>query len=1499
MRLQQTLQKLRNQFRAKRRHQGIKKSPLRLQLEQLEARVVPTGTWQGLTNLSPDSFGTGTMLLLSDGSVMVQGGYDTLNNQHIASSAWYELTPDTSGDYVDGTWKTLKSSNVGRYDYGSAVLPDGRVFVLGGEFTGSSATATEANSGEIYDPVANSWTNIANFQESQFGDGVVEVLPNGEVLAGGKSGTPYIYNPANNSWTAAANTLNGDNFSEEGWVKLAESGINGVGIGNLLDYQVQSTPVQTAVRYDPASNTWNPAGSVPVNLTTTGGGSIVPELGPGLLLPDGQVFWIGATNHTALYTPSTNSWAAGPDTPNDANGNVVGAFDAPAAVEPNGKVLYAASPPTVASDGTFGKPTTIYEYDPSSNTTTAVPDTNGPDLSAQGFVNRMVVLPDGEVLFSNDGRKLFLYRPDSGPNPSWAPTVSDISSFAGTGTLSGTQLNGLSEGASYGDDATMASNYPIIRLFGSDSVTRFARTSNWSSTGVATGNALESVNFTMPGGAPNANIMTVIANGIPSANVLYVTGTGGNDTITLDTFTFFGVNFIQVTVDGVTSNWLAGALSSVFVDTRGGSVTVNVNHTWSGIPTVINGGGFFVNDTIDIGAGGSVQGIGGNVTIENTPAFNNINIDDSADTTGRTTTLQTVTIANDRDGDSDKFGQVAGLAPGVISYEYNDTKSINIKTGTGGSTVNVLATGTTTNLIGSFGTTVNVGNAGSVQGILDTLNIENPPSVTRINVDDSADSTARTVTLSTIGANSADSEGNTDPWGRINGLAPANINYEYFDTSSVTINTGNVAGNVVDVLATGAITNVIGINLTTISVGNAGSVQGIQRSLNIDNPLSFNSITVDDSADGTARTTFLGTFTPSGDTNWGFISGLAPANIDYEYADTTSITIKTGKASSSSNVVNVLATGVTTNLVGQGLTTVNIGSNAPSLGGTLANIAGPVNLSSSSLTTLVVDDSGDTTARTATITSNSISGTWSQGAIHYVGNQVSSLTLHGGNAANTFNVLSTSTTTTIDGGTGNDAFDVGSNGTSAGIVKNINSNLTLNGGGGSNRLTLDDSGNTTTTDTVNLTPTSTGGSSFFGAGGSLAYSAINSVTLQSSNASFTDSHGAVHGDTITVTPQRGILFTINGNNPTVAPGDSLTVSLVNGNVTIHPQFPGTGFFTFTGSLLQVVRYTGIETLSPAGWLVAGADAGGEPEVKVFDAQSGQLRFDFLAFAPSFHGGVRVAVGDVNGDGIPDIITAEGPGGEPLVHVYDGITAKLLAGPLGSFDAFDPAFHGGIWVASADVNGDGYADIIVGEDAGGEPRVRVFSGKTGQLLDDFQAFDHSFHGGVRVAAADLNHDGQADVIVGLGSGGPPLVRVFEGADLTKGLVKPVLSFDAFDPAFTGGVYVAAGDVHGDGTPKIIVGEGAGGHSLVSVFDGNTGDQLQSFRAFQPGFRGGVRVAAADVNGDGRSDIVTAAGPGGPPRVRGWDGLSLEQIDEFFAFDPNFRDGVFVAGGGRWR
>src|SRR5205823_274490 len=169
--------------------------------------------------------------------------------------------------------------------------------------------------------------------------------------------------------------------------------------------------------------------------------------------------------------------------------------------------------------------------------------------------------------------------------------------------------------------------------------------------------------------------------------------------------------------------------------------------------------------------------------------------------------------------------------------------------------------------------------------------------------------------------------------------------------------------------------------------------------------------------------------------------------------------------------------------------------------------------------------------------------------------------------------------------------------------------------------------------------------------------------------------------------------------------------------------------------------------------------------------------DFFAFDPSFHGGARVATGDINGDGVPDVIVAAGPGGGPHVKVFDGTNLALIR----SFFAYAPGFTGGVQLAVGDVDGDGFADIVTGPGAGGGPNVKVFSGADNSVLLSFYAFDRRFTGGVSVAAGDVRNAGRVDIAVGAGPGGGPHVRVFNGK--TGQQVSGALgSFFAYDPSF---------------------------------------------------------------------------------------------------------------------
>jgi FG-GAP-like repeat len=317
--------------------------------------------------------------------------------------------------------------------------------------------------------------------------------------------------------------------------------------------------------------------------------------------------------------------------------------------------------------------------------------------------------------------------------------------------------------------------------------------------------------------------------------------------------------------------------------------------------------------------------------------------------------------------------------------------------------------------------------------------------------------------------------------------------------------------------------------------------------------------------------------------------------------------------------------------------------------------------------------------------------------------------------------------------------------------------------------------------------------------------------------------------------------------------------------------------------------------APALYAV-GADLNNKPVVQVFDTSDGSMKYDFLAYDASVRGGVRVATGDINGDGVDDIVTAPGPGTAPLVKVFDGATGQQLA----QFMAYDAGLRGGVYVAVADVNGDGHADIVTGAGEGGGPHVKAFNGAwavppIGQtdpaqppadtatvLLQSFMAYDPGFRGGVRVAAGDVNGDGHADIVTGAGSGGGPHVQVFSG---TTG--QQLVSFMAFASAYTGGVYVTAGDIDGDGKAELAVGAGLFGSTLVKVYDDN-GAPLRTFVAENAKSPLPVRVGMVDVDQDGKADLITAVGT--LVQVRNPTNNAVKQT--VTSLDPTVLAGVFV-------
>jgi hypothetical protein len=489
--------------------------------------VVPpvTGTWTDMSSVLPEDDAGQLSLLLPDGQLFVHGlgpNGDTPN--------WYLVTPNSAGSYIDGTWTVAGAMNVGRLYFGSVVLPNGDVFVVGGEY----ATDEDfSNSAEIYNPQTKTWTSVASDPQQNVGDEEAELLPDGNILVGNiaNNGTE-IYTPAINAngtigpgtWTTGPNKVFNDQSDEESWVKLAN--------GDILNYDLWSSITANqfeAELYNPSTNTWSDAsntiGAIPLLSTPETG----YELGPALLLPNGEALFTGTNGTTALYNPTTNLWSNGPQMPSVMINGVLTQLttgDAPGAILPDGDVVLALSPPVYIDDTgeeQFPPPTYIYDLNPTADVWTNISpsSTIDPNLSPyNSYINTMLILPTGQLLLNDDNNQLAIYTPTSGsPLAAWQPTITGFTNNNnGSYTLTGTQLNGLDEGAAYGDDNQMAENYPIVQVTDtSNGNVYYATTSEWSSVGVATGSTPETVNVVLPA-ALGADPFTleVIADGIAS-----------------------------------------------------------------------------------------------------------------------------------------------------------------------------------------------------------------------------------------------------------------------------------------------------------------------------------------------------------------------------------------------------------------------------------------------------------------------------------------------------------------------------------------------------------------------------------------------------------------------------------------------------------------------------------------------------------------------------------------------------------------------------------------------------------------------------------------------------------------------------------------------------------------------------------------------------------------------------------------------------------------------
>jgi hypothetical protein len=499
-------------------------------------RTVPPapGAWQVAVNPFPPG-GAANPLLLTDGTVIVADG-DT--------PYWYKLTPDINGSYVNGTWTQIASLPViGGTQYAplyhaSAVLPDGRAIIMGGEYNGSG-TEVWTNLGAIYDPVANKWTAVTAPSGSgwtQIGDAESTILADGTFMLASCCGDPDVdalFDATNLTWTSTGAPNAGLDYQDEQGYELLPS-------GDVLTIDVwtnyPSGGATNAERYSPSSGTWSSAGNTPVSLVDPSACGNW-EIGPAVLRPDGTVVAFGgntgcttpATDPTAIYDSSANTWTSGPNVPT-ISGKNYDLADAPAALLPDGNILFAASP------GYGNSPTHFFEFS-TTNTIAQVADTKDYAGSSGAYYYNFLVLPNGQIMSTDFSSLPEFYTPAGSPNSSWAPVISSAPSTVTPGStysISGTQFNGLSQGAYYGDDVQGATNYPLVRITNNSTGHVFyARTTDPSNSSVAPGDSV-SANFTVPESIETgASSLVVVANGIASEAVSVTVSGAGTTTVTL------------------------------------------------------------------------------------------------------------------------------------------------------------------------------------------------------------------------------------------------------------------------------------------------------------------------------------------------------------------------------------------------------------------------------------------------------------------------------------------------------------------------------------------------------------------------------------------------------------------------------------------------------------------------------------------------------------------------------------------------------------------------------------------------------------------------------------------------------------------------------------------------------------------------------------------------------------------------------------------------------
>ena len=257
----------------------------------------------------------------------------------------------------------------------------------------------------------------------------------------------------------------------------------------------------------------------------------------------------------------------------------------------------------------------------------------------------------------------------------------------------------------------------------------------------------------------------------------------------------------------------------------------------------------------------------------------------------------------------------------------------------------------------------------------------------------------------------------------------------------------------------------------------------------------------------------------------------------------------------------------------------------------------------------------------------------------------------------------------------------------------------------------------------------------------------------------------------------------------------------------------------------------------------------------------------------------IAVGDVNGDSVDEIIVGAPPGNAPMVTIF-GQNGKVIK----KFLAYDKKFSGGINLAAANLDNNDQAEIMVTPASKSNAQVKIFN-SSGKLQKQFLAADKKFFGGLNIAVGDLEGSGENQIIVSYGSGQEPQVKIFSKEG------KLIGAFLAYDKKFRGGVKVAVANLNGrqnHNRADIIVVPGKGSDPLLKIFS-NNGKLKKQFLAYSKNWQGGLNLAAGDLNNDGINEIALGVNQGAAPHVRVFDSTGT-LLESFYAWEAGFNGGV---------